>query len=417
MRILSILSGLLLLLFTAFSAGIWSTHKNWQPYQSFLEIRNVWRSIRDTGMILPEGTFRKRHSRAASTRYVVTLPEKVSPGYLAVTRIAAPDHRYVTDLLNADGEVMHTWPIDHSRIVEGSSESAFVHATAVLPDGSILANFDDTIGMGRFDVCGTPIWSRNDQVYHHSLRPDEPGQGYWTWQSKVWDGGHDQRMLRFDVETGETLESIDLIDDVMADRPDQWLSLIVPEGFRFEREAEADTVEDILHPNDVEPLPVALASAFPMFEAGDLLVSLRNIDLVAIIDRQTHKILWARYGPWRDQHDADWQPDGTITVYSNNIDRFQSTIVEIDPKTGKSRDVFYGTGFKFDSFIMGQHQHLPNGNWLIVSPMEGRLIEVTTTGEHVREFNNYIDENYNSVVTHAELLPPDYFETMPHCDG
>ncbi|WP_420587381.1 arylsulfotransferase family protein [Ruegeria sp.] len=231
--------------------------------------------MKATGMVLPEGSVRKRPNWAVDARYVVTAPDKMAPGFLVVTRFSTDKHGYVFDLMNED--------------------------------------------------------------------------------------------------------------------------------------------EDILHPNNVEPLPAARADAFSMFEAGDLLVSLRNIDLVAVIDRDTHEIIWARYGPWRYQHDADWQPDGTITVYSNNIHRFRTTIVEVNPLTGKARDLFHGTGFKFDSFIMRQHHRLSNGSWLIVSPMEGGVIEVTATGEPVREFNNYLDENYNKVVTHAEVLPPDYFDTMPQC--
>ena len=64
--------------------------------------------------------------------------------------------------------------------------------------------------------------------------------------------------------------------------------------------------------------------------------------------------------------------------------------------------MFWGTEVNFNSFIMGKHQHLPNGNWLIASPMEGRVIEVTAAGKMVREIDNVIDGTYNSIITYAE---------------
>ena len=68
------------------------------------------------------------------------------------------------------------------------------------------------------------MWARTDQVYHHSIRKDDV-KGYWTWQAALFDGGHDHRMVRFDEETGDILESIDLIEDVMRKDPRNQLLL------------------------------------------------------------------------------------------------------------------------------------------------------------------------------------------------
>ena len=43
------------------------------------------------------------------------------------------------------------------------------------------------------------------------------------------------------------------------------------------------------------------------------------------------------------------------------------------------------------------------------------MIEVTGDGQVVREYNNVINETYNALVTYAQHLPPDFFETMPSC--
>ena len=189
----------------------------------------------------------------------------------------------------------------------------------------------------------------------------------------------------------------------------------IPEGFTFDRNFGPGTKADLFHPNDIEELTTAMAPAFPQFEAGDLLVSLRDFDMVGVIGRHDHQIKWVAYGPWQHQHDPDFQPDGTITVFSNNTDRFRSTLIRIDPRTGIAKDMFFGKGLSFDSYIMGKHQHLPNGNWLITSSIQGRVMEVTPEGTIVKEFNNVINERYSALVPYAEFRPADYFTTLPAC--
>lgn len=239
--------------------------------------------------------------------------------------------------------------------------------------------------------------------------------GYWTWATDNWYGAEDQDMIRFDPMTGEVLEEINLIDDVIEKSPENRLKLTIPDGYRYKRDSRYGEQADVFHPNDLEELLPGMAAAFPEFEAGDLLVSLRNIDALAVIGRRTGEVKWIAYGPWRDQHDADFQPDGTITVFSNNNDRFHSQIIAVDPKTGASRDLFAGTGLGFDSFIMGKHQHLANGNWLITPTIQGRVIEATPEGRIVREYNNILNADYNALVLYAEHLEPGYLAKVPAC--
>ncbi|MGV6850103.1 MAG: arylsulfotransferase family protein [Marinibacterium sp.] len=418
--IISIISAIILVGIGSFTVGMWATHKTWAPYTALLMVRDNFRSYRATGMFLQPGVWARRTRGVPPDRYTVELPDEVTPGYLIVNRVQLPEFIYVADLIDENGDVLHTWPIDHGRLFGDASvhkEHEFVHVTKPLPDGTILANFDDSFGLARVDACGDPVWARNvdDMVYHHSIRPDNK-EGFWTWEAQYFDGGHDHRMVRFDENTGEILESIDLVSDVMSIRPENELALVLPEGFKIRRDLRKDDLRDILHPNDVTPLPAEYADAYPMFDEGDLLVSLRNINFVAVIDRETHDILWYRHGPWDRQHDPDWHANGKITVYSNNTHRFRSTIVEIDPVTGESHDRFRGTELDFDSYIMGQHQQLPSGNWLIASPTEGRVIEVTSDGRMVRNLNNWLDDRHNATVTYAEWVPKDYFTTLPSCD-
>ena len=410
-RTIPTIAALFLLGMGVFFAGMWTTYQDWQPWQLVTQVQAIWRSVRATGEIQPERSFTRRYHPAE--RYVVADPAAVSPGLLAINRYDPVEKSYVLDLMDETGKVLHTRRIDYSKLVAGGPPKEFVHIATVLPDGSALVAFDDATALARLDACGDPIWALTDQVYHHSIKPGD--DGYWTWQSAVFGAGLDQRMVRFDPETGKILESIDLIDDVIGQSDANAIAMLTPKGFEFNRSGGPGEVADLFHPNDVEPLRASMAAAFPQFTTGDLLVSMRNMNMLAVIDRKTYKVLWAQYGPWHRQHDADFQPDGTITVFSNNTERYRSSIFQVDPKTGAVVDLFRASDLDFDSGIMGKQQRMATGNWLITSPMEGRVIEVSATGKMVREFNNILNAQYNSIVPYAEYLAPGYLKSIPVC--
>jgi hypothetical protein len=174
---------------------------------------------------------------------------------------------------------------------------------------------------------------------------------------------------------------------------------------------------DIFHPNDIEELSPALARNFPMFASGDLMLSFRNLHLVIIIDHTDHSVKWSSQGPWLFQHDPDFRPDGKISVYSNNTGRERSEILLIDPKTRQVSNDLHGSGFFFFSKFRGKHQYLPNGNVLIVVPEEGRIVELSSDGRKVLEFNNIspFGDRYNEDVENAMWLEAGYLQKIPSC--
>lgn len=411
---ISLIAFIFILVLGAFGTGMWTTYKEWRPWKIMDETRTAVRSWRATGVWgLPQDSYVRRRPEQSANVFTVRDAARAAPGHWVINRYDGHERRYVLDLYDAAGTLVSTRPIDYSRIKPGGSPEEFAHIATMLPDGSIIVVWDDAPGMARLDACGDPIWSKTDQIYHHSI--ERGVDGYWTWQSAIWNGGEDQRMIRFDPESGDILESIDLIDDVIAKSPENRLALVVPEDFKFDRTTRFGDRADIFHPNDLEELMPEMAAAFPQFAAGDLLISNRDINQLAVIERKTGRVSWTAYGPWWHQHDADFQPDGTITVFSNNTERFRSSIIEVDPKTGVARDMFEGTGLRFDSFIMGKHQRLANGNWMITSTMQGWVLEVTPQGEIVSEFNNLLNAGYNTIVPYAEHLAPGYLKTIPAC--
>lgn len=413
-KVIFLLSFVFLVALISFGVGMVSGNKNWAPVRIANQGFDAAKSFFRVGRVVSDTGYFKRRGYAAQQRYLVNAPDQIMPGFLAVSRLDIAAGLYVVDLLETDGTVLHSWSIDYSKLVENAEPMTFSHATKVLPDGSLLVSFDAGRAMARLGQCSDPIWAKTDQVYHHVFQADD--DGFWSWSAPVSDSGDDQTMVRFDPETGKILETISLIDDVMAASAKNALILAIPEGYKFNRDAWAHGMTDLFHPNDIEPLPASMADAFPQFSAGDLLISLKSTNLVGVLDRNTHEFLWAASGPWYQQHDPDWHPDGTITIFNNNMDRARSNIVRIDPKTDQATVLYPKTGPRFYSHLMGTHQRLPNGNWLILAAMEGRVIEVTDAGKTVREYNNFVNDTYNAVVPNAEFLPLDYFEKMPKCD-
>jgi hypothetical protein len=80
---------------------------------------------------------------------------------------------------------------------------------------------------------------------------------------------------------------------------------------------ESDEPEDPTHLNTVEVLSKELATKFPIFEPGDILISLRNLDMIGIIDSDRRVVKWALVGMFGHQHDPDFMSNGHIMVYDN----------------------------------------------------------------------------------------------------
>lgn len=73
--------------------------------------------------------------------------------------------------------------------------------------------------------------------------------------------------------------------------------------------------------------PYHLNSVFPAersfpennIEAGDLLLSIRNLSMLLIYRPSTNKVVWHKIGPWSHQHSAKFDEEGNIYVFDNNI--------------------------------------------------------------------------------------------------
>src|SRR5690606_13551492 len=130
---------------------------------------------------------------------------------------------------------------------------------------------------------------------------------------------------------------------------------------------------DIGHLNNIDVLSTAMAPAFPLFKEGDILLSLRNLNLVAVMDPGTEKIKWWSMGSFIQQHDPDFLPDGRIGLFDNrgeaenpNGSAYRaSRILAIDPVLQALETLYASSEHDiFPTTIRGNQQFLSNGNIL-----------------------------------------------------
>ena len=143
---------------------------------------------------------------------------------------------------------------------------------------------------------------------------------------------------------------------------------------------------DILHTNHVESFDGRLAARSHLYNQGNLLISMRNINTVAILDGAAQEILWI-WGPTylTFQHHPTLLDTGNVLVFNNGTETSQ--VLEVDPLLNKVVWLYEEPG-EFFSLSRGSNQRLANGNTLITESNTGYVLEVTPDKEIVWKFAN-----------------------------
>lgn len=322
-------------------------------------------------------------------------------------------------LYDNDGALVHEWPVDFFTVAPETMKypsHAFLHGAWLYPDGDLLVNLDHR-RLYRVGACGEIRWF-NKAGPHHSIDVDDEGF-LWAPTNRFKAAYNDPRLFedevfvdrigRFDPDTGEQVLEIDLVE-ALVDAEMQGVAM-------FRR----IQTSDLLHLNDVEVLSARDAPAFPMFETGDIMLSLRHSNQIWVLDGESHAIKWWQTGPMLGQHDPDFQPDGTITLYDNRPSAEPSPengylgsmggsrILRIDPATHAYETILQSSGdLAFHSPFRGKHQVLENGNILVAETDRGRAFEITPSGEIVWSFVNAYDEDEVGWITGAYRYPESY---------
>ncbi|MEF8797520.1 MAG: arylsulfotransferase family protein [Salinivenus sp.] len=307
-------------------------------------------------------------------------------------------------LLDRRGRTVHEWALDRQALfpdsaVQGSPLRSEIHGTHLRPNGDLLVNLD-YVGTVRLDACGTVEWTLPEKTHHSIARAEDgtfwiPGvsaekrrgsarypDGYPGVEEPVWI----DRILHV-APDGEVLRRIPVLDVLYTNG----LARYLVKGMSPHPET---LLEDPTHLNDVEPLGAERASAYPSFEAGDLLVSLRTPSLVLVVDPTSLEVKWKASTPFIHQHDPDFLGDGWIGVFDNNQDPTPrgtmlggSRIVALSPSADSTKTLFpTARSEPFYTPTAGHWQRLDNGNSLLTEARAGRVVEVAPSGRTVWEW-------------------------------
>lgn len=304
-------------------------------------------------------------------------------------------------IIDAEGTTLHHWEImpeeiwpespyvDHIKNSKNTNEN-YVHGTFLYPDGDIVFNIE-YLGLVRMNSAGKIIWKLPYRT-HHSVFHDEEGN-FWVCGMK-WIEDESARKERFpELQTPFTEETIlQVSPEGKLLKEISLLESLYYSDYKYLLWHYGRQKGDLLHLNDVEVLESNTARQFPIFEAGDLIVSALKLSIIAVLDK-TGKIKWLSSGIFTKQHDPDYEDNGWITVFDNRTGLKESRIRAIHPA---SRDIVQLYPLEDDQHFYtphgGKQQKLSNGNRLITEAGTGRAFEITRGGEIVWE---WIQQPYN----------------------
>lgn len=319
---------------------------------------------------------------------------------------------YGAILIDMDGKIRHEWTLPLSEIWQkaGYAEApmpdadAAPHGVALLPNGDLIMAMAGA-ALVRLDACSRVVWSIPLRAHHTvDILPNGeilvPVTKDHTAPNPEWPrlrpgptGYFEDGLLARVSPEGKVLEEISVSEVIYKS---DWMGLLF--AGRGSKYSMNET--DPYHLNDVEMLRPEMAAAFPMFKAGDLLVDLRNLQMMVVVDGESHRIKWTMTGPFFGQHDPDFAPNGHIVMFDNRISGSTpqlgySKVMEVDPATRSVVWTYEGSDAEpLYSDIGGRVQWLPNGNLLVGEPQGGRVFELARDGDQstiVWEYVNLIE--------------------------
>ena len=353
------------------------------------------------GFVITSGEKRRIHDGLYGVRY--HDPKMTDFGYTLFSS-SWSDRAFLMDM---NGLIVHTWNVTHSNVSELHEDgNLFTHNCGgwleeIAPDGSVLWRWEGEEWMTTVNHHDY-AWVSADEIYslgavNEAVRP------------ALYPVGREPDHIRTDVivrvnrkkeivwrfsftdhfeelcEMAGLPTPIPYHDPIRMNRPGESPTVPVPDEVGIPTPCSPDWA----HANTIEYLPdTPLGRRDKRFKRGNLLFSLRSIDIIGVIDPSIDRVVWA-WGPGTldGQHQPTMLPDGNILIFDNGTYRGHSIIREIDPVGGDSIWEYSDPDRFFSPFRSG-NQRLPNGNTFICECDAGRLFEVTPEGEVVWDFYN-----------------------------
>jgi len=289
-------------------------------------------------------------------------------------------------LMDMAGRTLHRWAVRFEDAWPGvevkpdQSSRQCWRRVRLLPNGDLLAIWDGA-GLVKVDRESRVVWKQWNGA-HHDLDVGPDGDIYVI--------AREAHIMRRVNPAGPVVEDFVLVLDREGKEKSR-VSLIEA----FERSDEYRHIwderpgrdADVLHTNTIELLDGRLADRVPAFARGNVLVSMRSLDAIAVVDLADRRVVWAAKGPWKAQHEPTVLDSGHLLLFDNVGRRGSSAVLELEPLTMRTVWEYRGTdAAPFFSSTCGTAQRLGGGNTLVTESDSGRAFEVTPGKEIVWEY-------------------------------
>lgn len=325
-----------------------------------------------------------------------------------------PKFGCVAWVIDRQGRVLHSWEVDTEALfagLENVSGRTAIHnfypiGIALHADGGLSVTyharntFPYEIGIARIDRNGRVLWKHFD-ASHHWIDTDAAGRTYAPSMRRI-EGRRHFGTTAADVRCGIV-------------QFDEGIRVYAPDG-RLEREFWAiDELEragypgllyalrddcDPIHANSVQVASAQVAANLPGIAPGDLLVSFREPNVIAVMDATSGHIKRLVAGRTAAQHSPKFLPDGTVLAFDNlGGDRRQggTRVAHVNLVTGATTTVFPRKDQKLarpvESHDGGTIDISPDGKRMMVAiKKQGRTLEVEiATGRILWEMDKGFD--------------------------
>ncbi|NOY81689.1 MAG: hypothetical protein GXP31_11895 [Kiritimatiellaeota bacterium] len=370
------------------------------------------------------------------TGTTIYQPDKCFNGYSLILTpgTGGPD----LALIDMNGRAAHRWELEKPRTRGG------VPRARLLRDGRLLVL--RAWGFGRGGSIEEYDWD-NRRIWEYT-----PPEGLWPHHDvqKTADGNTlivcrelAPERIRSRAKEPERRDRLfsDVVQEISPDGDVVWewhmydaididRRVKVPASPQWWAGPENNTLVDWTHTNTVQALPENrwFDAGDERFRPGNIMVSLRQLDVVMIVSRQTKEVVWEYTGDYQGglsgQHDSQMISKGipgagNILVFDNGASPTSdlahagcSFVLEVDPVSREAVWI-YDRRERFHSQFTSSCQRLPNGNTLILEAAHGRFFEVTPEGEtvweHLFERSARIQRAYRYAYDHCPqtaVLPP-----------
>ncbi len=274
-------------------------------------------------------------------------------------------------LVDYAGDVRHSWDIVGKTL----------NSAMMLPNGNLwILERSDTPSPMRIGACGLMreydwqgriVWEHRDPLQHHDARRLPSGVIYLAWELLP-----ESEAARLHGGVSGTEHADGIYSEVVRE---------VDETGRIVWEWRASSLDYEKYPfhRNAKRVNYGHANSLDMLDDGNVLLSLKVMNLLLIIERGTGKLIWEfQDEALGGQHDVQMTDAGTVLTFANGAyatDLHHSSVWEIETATNKVIWKFTEkrNPMNFFSPHISGCQRLSSGNTLVCEGARGTIFETT----------------------------------------